>query len=196
MWLQAFWRRSAQPIAFNRGRFRCIEPGIRGEFLWASSPLADVQISCAARCGGDRHKSESAKNHMAKCKAASRPCAKPGTSDSQIPTSPEDNLQNRHERSMLEGPMRLNNLVLARGPSVCTSTRSRCRWRRLASPSTMRDPAHGCGRDCGPHTVVRPTLHIGTEQPREHFTDVCETTATGHAVRSALQFCDSPRRPR
>ncbi len=73
--------------------------------------------------------------------------------------------------------MRLNNLVLARGPSVCTSTRSRCRWRRLASPSTMRDPAHGCGRDCGPHTVVRPTLHIGTEQPREHFTDVCETTA-------------------
>ncbi len=42
----------------------------------------------------------------------------------------------------------------------------------------MRDPAHGCGRDCGPHTVVRPTLHIGTEQQPEHFTDVCETTAT------------------
>ena len=70
----------SMPIAINRDRFRGIEPGIQGEFLWASSPLEDVQNGCAARCGGDLHKS--AKHHMAKrVIAARRPCAKPGTSD-------------------------------------------------------------------------------------------------------------------
>jgi hypothetical protein len=56
--------------AVNRDRFRCIEPGIRGEFLWASSPLDGVQNGCAARCGGGLHKSakylwQSAKQHAA-----------------------------------------------------------------------------------------------------------------------------------
>jgi hypothetical protein len=45
------------PIAINRDRFRCIEPGIRGDFLQALSPLEDVQNGCAARCGRDLHKS-------------------------------------------------------------------------------------------------------------------------------------------
>ena len=74
------------PIAINRGQFCCVEPGIRGEFLWASSPLEDVQNGCAARCSGDLHKSE--KYHVAKLIAARRHCAKSGTSDS-LPKSSE-----------------------------------------------------------------------------------------------------------
>jgi hypothetical protein len=72
--------------AINRDRFRCIEPGIRGELQCASSPLEDVQNGCAARCGGNLHKC--AKHHMTKRIAARRHCLKSGTSDS-LPKSPE-----------------------------------------------------------------------------------------------------------
>jgi hypothetical protein len=58
MWLTTCGAgRLSTPIAINGDRFRCIEPGIRGELLCASSPLEDVQNGCVARCGGDLHKS-------------------------------------------------------------------------------------------------------------------------------------------
>ena len=89
MWLRTCGAgRLSMPIAINslRHRFRGIEPGSRGELLWVSWPLEDVQNGCAARCGGDLHKS--AKHHMVKRIAARRHCAKSGTSDS-LPKSPE-----------------------------------------------------------------------------------------------------------